>query len=339
MEPFITEEDIKKYDVKDMKSVLEEFPEQVRESWGKAERIQLTEQPNCIVVGGMGGSAIAGDLLKSYINSEEKLKLPFVVCRQYHLPSFVNNKSLVFISSYSGNTEETISMYNDAVRKNAQVVVITSGGKLKELAMKNQHTIIRVPQGIQPRNAVAYGFFPVLRILSNSGFINDKSKNVEHIIQLSRRPVVKEKAIELAEKISHRVPLIYASNILSAVAERWKTQFNENTKVHAFYNLFSELDHNEIVGFTNPNADYYVIMLRDVGEDRRIVKRMELTKDLIKKYKVPVTELGVSGDCLMTRMFTSILIGDWTSYFLAIYYRTDPTTVSVIEELKSKISS
>ena len=339
MEQFIKEEDIQKYDSQQMHAVLEDFPEQVKDAIERAKNVAFEETPNCIVVAGMGGSAIAGDLLKSYLYSLGDLKIPLVVARDYKLPNFVNKDSLVFISFYSGNTEETLSMYNDAVKRSANIVLVTSGGKLKEQALKKMHKVIRVPMGLQPRCAIAYSFFPILKVLENSAIIDSKKDAVNHLLSLARRPVIKEKAIELAEKMHGRVPLIYASNILSSVAERWKTQINENTKMHAFYNVFSELDHNEILGFTHANADYYVTILRDVSDDRKMVKRMELTKEIIKKQGIPVTEMVVSGDCLMTRMFTTILIGDWTSYYLAIKKGVDPTPVKLIEELKKQLKS
>ena len=142
---------------------------------------------------------------------------------------------------------------------------------------------------------------------------------------------------DLADKLVDKIPLIYTSDRLKAVAIRWKSEFNENSKVQSFYNVFPELGHNEIVGYTNLKGNFYVIILKDDGDYIRVKKRMDITKAMIKKKGVYATEIGITGGSLLTRIFSAIYIGDWTSYYLALKYSTDPTPVDVIEELKNAL--
>ena len=228
-------------DNSNMLKVLEDFPQQCRTALELPKGMSVSGKVDKIVVCGMGGSAVGGDLLKAYMHDS---KTPVFVVRDYNVPNFVDENSLVFAVSYSGSTEETLAAYEDALRKKAKIVAVTSGGQLGSMAKK----AIKIPAGLQPRAALGYLFFPILGVLNNSGIVDVKGKEIEEMLDiLSKTDDFKTVGERIAKKIGLRTPLIYASELLGAVAYRWKTQFNENSKSPAFHHVFAELNHNEIV--------------------------------------------------------------------------------------------
>jgi len=321
-------------DAEDMKSVIENFPNMCREGFRFGDKVEIKEKVYRIVVTGMGGSGISGDILKSCLHEES---INVHVCKDYKLFDFVDKKTLVFVVSYSGNTEETISAYQDAVKKQAQIVAICSGGKLANMAKKDRNSLIKIPVGIQPRLATAYLFFPMLKVLQKNKIIKNKDEEVHAVIDALEKPVFRDMAEDLVPKIVNKIPLIYASQRYYTTAMKWKTDINENTKIHAFYNIYPEFNHNEINGYVNKIGDFYVIIIRDEDEQYRIRKRMKATKEIIKNKGVNVTEIVIKGDNYLTKLFSTIYIGTWVSYFLALEYETDPTPVEIIEELKKKL--
>ncbi len=289
-----------------------------------------------VVVSGVGGSAIAGDVLKSYMH---RSKVPVFVCRSYDLPEFVDSGTLVFSVSYSGNTEETLSAVKKAFGKGAQVVAVSSGGKLIQQFVSMGRPYIKLPQGLQPRASLAYQLIPMLSVLSELGVIPDASKEITDAIN-SLRALSDEydrRASALAGKLLGKVPLIYASERFASVAYRWKTQLNENAKIHAFANFFSELNHNEVVGYSSLNANYHVVILEDEFDHKRIKSRMQLTRSLISSKGVSSTHIRVSGDSMLTRLLSAIYIGDLVSVHLAGLENIDPEPVELIEGFKKEL--
>ncbi len=321
-------------DKENMKSVLEEFPGQVKKGFELGGNIKAEEEIDKIVITGMGGSALPGEILRCYLDS----KIPVFVNKDYQLPEFVNSKTLVFAISYSGNTEETIYAYRTALRKGCSIVAIASGGKLDILARKQGIPLISIPRGMQPRSSYGFIFFSILRVLQNSGLIENIEKDIQLLEKaLEKKDMFHEKGEEFADLLVDKIPLIYSSQSMYAVAYKWKINFNENSKIHAFCNVFPEMNHNELVGYTNPNGDYYVIILKNDEDYHKVKLRMDITKELIKKKKVPVTEIEITGANQLIKMFSAIYIGDWVSYYLAIKNRTDPTPVVMVEDLKRNI--
>ncbi len=326
-----------KYDTENMRQAILQIPEQAEQGYKLAEALDFSKaggKHSGVIIAGMGGSALIGSLLQSYLY---RAAVPVFVVRDYFLPEWANKKTLVIAASYSGNTEETLNVYRMALRKGCRVVVIASGGALLEAASKHHVPIIKIPSGYQPRMTLGYQFFPLLNVLSNSGIIEDKKEDMKKTVEMLHKPVFREKAAELAEKIQDRIPIIYASNQFASIAYKWKINFNENSKQHAFYNVFPELNHNEMVGYTLLKAEYYAIIIKDEEDYHRIKKRMDITKEIIKKKGVKVTEIALAGPSLLTKMFSAIYIGDWTSYFLALRNKTDPTPVDVVEDFKKKL--
>lgn len=318
-------------DASNMLKVIEDFPQQCRTAIELPKGMSVSGKIDKIVVAGMGGSAVCGDLLKIYMHEH---KIPVFVVRDYKVPNFVDEKTLFFAVSYSGNTEETLSAFEDANKKNAKIIAVTTGGQLGVLAKK----VIKIPTGLQPRAALGYLFFPVLGVLSNSGIIDVESNKIDEMLSiLSKTDDFKIIGERLAKKIQNKTPIVYSSELFGAVAYRWKTQLNENSKSAAFHHVFSEMNHNEIVGYQSMNKnDFTTIFIRDKFDNERIKKRMDVTKEIIST-RVDVEEIFTRGEHLLSRLFSGIYYGDFVSYYLALANKIDPTPVNVIENLKKRL--
>ena len=318
-------------------ALVERFPEHLYEakSLGSGVRVSGVDK---VVIAGMGGSAIAGSLLQIYC-SEKAPNLHVHVSRSYEVPAFVDSKTLVFVSSYSGNTEETLSSFKSAMRKGARIVVVSSGGRILKQAEELNKPLVALPEGIQPRAALPYLFLPLLNVMHASGLIPDPSSEISAAIGSLKSAAsgYKERARSLAEKLVGKVPLIYSSDRFAGIAYRWKTQFNENAKIHAFSHFFPELNHNELVGFSKLNANYYAIMIEDEADSRRIKERIKLTKDIIGGKGVPSTQIVIKGEHLLTRILSAVHIGDLASVYLAKLTGVDPEPVAIIEDFKKQL--
>tara|TARA_Y100000310_G_C20658222_1_gene803165 strand:+ start:630 stop:1598 length:969 start_codon:yes stop_codon:yes gene_type:complete len=317
-------------DSQNMLQVIKEFPKQCREALSLPKGISASGQVDNIIVTGMGGSAMGGDLLRIYLSDTN---IPVYVNRDYKVPNFVNENSLVFVVSYSGNTEETLSSLNDAKEKNAQIIGITSGGKLAEECEK----VIQIPSGLQPRAALGYLFFPMLGILHNSNLARVKNEDLNEMLEiLKQTDKFNEAGEELSKKLKEKIPIIYASESLGAIAFRWKTQINENAKMPAFYNVFSEMNHNEIAGYKSMDMKFAAVIIRDKQDNERIKKRMDICREIMEGH-VTVEEIETQGESLLARMFSTIYLADFVSYYLALWNRVDPSPVEIIEDMKEKL--
>ena len=317
-------------DSQNMLQTIKDFSTQCREALGLPKGISASGDINNIIVTGMGGSAMGGDLLKIYLSDTN---IPVYVNRDYKLPKFVNEKSLVFAVSYSGNTEETLSALNDAKERNAQIIGITSGGKLAEECEK----VIKIPSGLQPRAALGYTFFPMLGVLHNTNIARVKNDELNEMLEiLKQTDKFNDTGEELSKKLKEKIPVIYASEALGAIAFRWKTQINENAKMPAFYNVFSEMNHNEIAGYKSMDHKFAAVIIRDKYDNDRIKKRMDICKEILEQY-VEVEEVETQGESLLARMFSAIYLGDFVSYYMALSNRVDPSPVEIIEGMKKKL--
>lgn len=317
-------------DSQNMLQAIKDFPRQCREALSLPKGLSISGEINNIVVAGMGGSAIGGDLLKIYLNDAN---IPVHVSRGYKLPKFVNENSLVFAVSYSGNTEETLSSLKDAKEKNAQIIGITSNGKIAGECKK----VIKIPSGFQPRAALGYLFFPMLGVLHNSNIARVKNEDLNEMLEiLKHTDKFNDYAQKLAKPLKGKIPIVYASEAFGAVAMRWKTQINENAKLPAFYNVFSEMNHNEIAGYQGMDKNFAAVIIRDKYDNERIKKRMDVCKEIIGA-RIDVEEVETQGNSLLARMFSAVHLGDFVSYHLALWNRVDPGPVEVIEYMKRKI--
>lgn len=363
----ILDGDFSELDKANMIELLEEFPLKMRDALrlGKEFYIPTDFSPASvsnsvptpssarsfknIVVLGMGGSAIGGDLLSDYLADE--LSIPIVVIRGYGIPKFVDENSLVFAVSYSGNTEETLSALKRCLEAKARVIALTSGGKLAILAQENNFPVIKVPVGIQPRAAISYLFFPILKALERLGLIKERSGETEETLNIlqelskkycARSPIKNNLAKEVALSLYQHLPLVYGSEgLLGVVAMRWKTQINENSKWPCFWNVFPELDHNEIVGYeieNSINLQVKIVYLQDKEGLLRVEQRREITRKIIEDKVAEFIICPTRGKGKMARMFSLIFLGDLASYYLAILNQVDPSPVVCIEDLKKELA-
>lgn len=346
------EKRIREIDRSDMFSLVLDFPRQLEEAVeiGVSSPIDLNiDHIDGIMVTGLGGSAIGGDLLRGYLAHE--IYLPIFVNRNYSLPEFVGCSTLVFASSYSGNTEETVAAYQEAVKRGAEVICLTTGGKLGALAREDGKPVVSLPSGFPPRTALGYLFVPMLIILSKVGLIEDKQVELNETVELLTRklheygpaiPTSQNPAKLLAQKLYRKLPIIYASSdCFDVVTIRWKTQLAENSKMLAYCSSFPELNHNEIVGWEGAAellSWLEVVVLRDKGDHPRIRKRMEITKGIIESEGGRVTEVWSEGDSLLARLFSLIWLGDFVSLYLAVLNGVDPTSIAKIDYLKQRLA-
>ncbi len=317
-------------DKDNMLDKIEAFPRWALQAFDLASA-KIAEKPvSRVVIAGMGGSGISGFLLKSYLQEE---RLPVEVVLGPELPKDIGKETLVFIVSYSGNTPETLDAYRNAQRKFCQIAVVTSGGKLAKKALSDEKMLIQIPDGLPPRTSLPFLFFPMLRVLQNTDLIKDQRDAVMNTVKILQNPEYKERGEQLATELKGRVVLIYASPLMAPAAYRWKCQFNENAKTPAYWNVFPELMHNEVEGFLNMNIEPHVLMLREDNLGGMVSRGFKAVKKQLKP-RCHVTELVFKEREPLSKLFSAVHIGDWASYFLAIKYDTDPTPVSVIEEIK-----
>lgn len=337
---------ISKYDHSNQFKVLKESFKQVEFAWNLEIDLRSinTSKIKDIVVTGLGGSAIGGDLLQNFLRKE--LTYPYSVNRNYELPVYADENTLVIASSYSGNTEETISALNHAIRKKCQIVCVTTGGKIDEIAHAKKIPVAKLLSGFQPRYALWIIFFTLLKIFHTLKLVPDQTKIVKQIIDHLKskgEEYSKEKneALQLAEKLVGYVPLIYGvSDYTSAVVARMKGQFNENAKLHAFYSNYPELDHNEIMGWESFGAqkmNLKLINILDKEYNPQVSKRFQITSQIIEKSGCEVINLDSKENDFRLRLVDLIYLGDWATYYLAVLRGFDPTSIGNINYLKEHL--
>lgn len=338
-------------DAEGMLAALWGLPEQCRAAWQAAKDFKIPasyRDIDKVLVLGMGGSAIGGDLVRSI--TEGEARIPIIVHRDYNLPHFVSENTLVIASSYSGNTEETLSGYRSAVKVGAKLIVITTGGRLGELAVENgTPTLTNTYQG-QPRAAIGFGVFPILMILQKVGLLWDKRKDTEEAFYVLERlrdtlnesvPLKDNPAKQMAERLVGKLPIIYGSGFTSESAHRWKTQINENAKIWAFHEAFPELNHNASVGFQYPREiaeNVRVIFLVGTSMNRRMKLRYEVTAELLEQAGVGYDYIQAEGEGSLAQVMSLVYLGDYVSCYLAMKNGTDPTPVEAIDFLKKRLA-
>jgi len=345
---------MKKIDKSDMLALLTSFPAQCRKAKEIGERFSIGADyfSGCsgILFTGLGGSAIGADLIRSYLADE--MPVPIFVNRNYTLPAFVSEKTLVIASSYSGNTEETVSAYKDARARGARMIAITSGGEIAAMASSDGIPLVTIPGGLPPRCALGYSFFPNLILISKLGLIPDQGQKIDAAIRMLERlrdtkvgPEVGKGANvaqAIARKLHGKFPVVYGGqDRIDSVVVRWRGQLAENSKAIASSHIFPEMNHNEIVGWQNPKdlmKKLIVVLLRDRGDHPRTAKRMDITKRLIENEGAKVLEVASAGESILERVFSLICIGDFVSYYLAILYGVDPTPVDRVTYLKKELA-
>lgn len=315
--------------------ILKNFPSQFSFE-PKIENEEKLKTAQNFIVAGMGGSHLAGDIIKSLLP-----ELNIKVHSDYGLPYISNPEETLFVaSSYSGNTEETLDALNTAVKRGINCCAVGSGGKLIEIAKENNIPYIKIPDiKSQPRFALGYSFVSILKLIGENSLLNQTGMLTEKL----NSKTAEEKGKELAEKLQNKIPIIYSSSKYSSAAYIWKIKFNETSKIPAFYNTFPELNHNEMTGFDTKEKTmqmmekFHFVFLKDVNDNERVLKRMEIMRNLLEKQELKVEVFTLEGESQMHKIFDSFIVADFASYYLAEFYGNDPEQVPIVEEFKKMI--
>jgi glucose/mannose-6-phosphate isomerase len=309
--------------------------------------VNLSQAPEAVhevVFAGMGGSALGALLALSWPGFAK----PFEICRNYDIPSYVDSDTLFFASSYSGNTEETLSALEQAIEKQCIIVVITSGGKLAEIARERGYPLLLVPTGLQPRHAALYGLKALLSVTDAFGLTHGKAAELaaeaeflKHEVAewLPTRPTKHNWAKQIAQEIIGKSAVIYAGPKLAPTAYKWKISLNENAKHVAWTNQLPEFDHNEFIGWTKQPVDkpYAVIDLRSSFDHPRIAKRFVLAERLLSGMRPSPVVVNARGDTALQQLLSSIALGDFVSLYVALLNGVNPTPVDLIESFKQAL--
>jgi glucose/mannose-6-phosphate isomerase len=323
----------------DMVGAIRSLPDHLRDALWRVESARLQPYEDCsgVMVCGMGGSAIGGDLAAAALGS--RLANPLTVIRGYGLPVWTPTDRVVLCSSYSGDTEETLACYEAAEALGAARIAATTGGQLAEAARRDGVPVIGLPAGLEPRAAVGYMFTVAAEVASLCGSdtirmeIDSSAAHLE-----AQRDGLAERASTFAADLEGTVPAIYGSDLTAPVAYRWKTQINENAKAPAFFHLLPELDHNEIVGWEGAAGHRMAaVFLEDRDQHPRERQRIELTSELIASHAESVLRVETEGESRTERMLWAVMLGDLVSLHLAARRGADPSSTEAIDRLKDEL--
>lgn len=317
-----------------MEEAIKNFPKQFL--WEpEIENATQWKQFKGFILVGMGGSHLQGDIFQTVVPG-----FNLSVHQDYGLPPWplsVLKETLVIASSYSGNTEETISAFQEAISRHIPVAAISVGGKLLDLAKQHAVPYIQIPDtGIQPRMALGFTFRALAKMVGKDNLLKD----ARGLVSLLKPEILEKRGKELAQKLQGKIPVLYASNRNYALAYNWKIKFNEGGKIPAFANVFPELNHTEMTGFDiqestkNLSSRFHFILLKDSQDHPRIQKRMEVLTAMYKERGFQVETIELEGSSALERVFSSLLLADWTSFYAASFYGTDPELVPMVEEFK-----
>lgn len=302
--------------------------------------------PSAIVVSGMGGSALAALLAKKVF---DEISVPFEISREYHAPKYTTHDTLFIASSYSGNTEETLSSFDEAVGRGAKVAVIASGGKLIERAQKAGIAYIQLPTGLQPRMAVIYNLRALTTLLVSAGVLpltrlDELSETADFLRSESEKwsaeqPAASNDAKSYAFAAVGKTPVIYGGPLTSPAAYKWKISFNENAKNVAFWNEFPEFNHNEFIGWTSHPVEkpFAVFDLLSSFDHPQIKKRFEITDKLLSGQRPKSRAIELKGDTLLKQLLWASILADYVTIYVAILNGVNPVPVPLIEKLKSQL--
>ena len=344
-------QEIQEIDKESMQAEIDGLPEQLENAWlsGLRQPLPAIAKPTQVLIAGMGGSAIGADLVAGYV--EPDCGVPVFVLRDYTLPAWAKGlNTLVITSSHSGNTEETLSVYDQAVAANCQIIAITRGGKLGERARENGHPVWTFQHDGQPRSAVGFSFGLLLALFFRLGLVPDQSQNMATALQAMRAqksslqvdsPVHQNPAKRLAGQLVGRWVAVIGSGVLAPVARRWKGQLSEVAKAWAQFEFLPEADHNTLAGTQNPEevlSKTTVVFLRSPSDHPRNRLRSELTMRGFMLAGMGTDFYEAKGDNRLAHLWTTLHFGDYVSYYLALSYEVDPTPIPAIQDLKAAMS-
>jgi glucose/mannose-6-phosphate isomerase len=327
-----------------MYQLIKDFPQQMRHAIELGENISIKTTffvpIQNIVVSGMGGSGIGGDLLSELMEGE--IKVPIIGNKGYTLPSFVGANSVVILSSYSGNTEETLSVGQQAQANGLKPICITSGGTLAEMAKENGWDLVIIPSGRPPRASLGYSCIQLFYVLFKLNLI-DISFKAKLIASADLMENTQSEVMQLAEsitqKLQNKIIITFSEDKLSSVALRFKQQVNENSKAHLWVNALPEMNHNELVAWRERNEDLAVVYLVTKDMNTRVRERMAFNRPVIEKVTPHVFEIEAKGEDTYQEHFYLIHLTDWISYYLGVAKGYDPMEIDVLIALKNHMSS
>lgn len=339
---------VKNIDKSNLRQIILDFPKQFKPGLEAAEKIKIAGPFDKIAICGMGGSALAGALLKMIWG--QTVKMPeIIIWRNYGLPAHLGTNSLIIAVSYSGNTEETLSAFRAALNGKYTTISISHGGKLEELARKNKIPFVKIPgEIIPPRSALGYIFAILTQIFASAELIPEPylRQLVKTTEELNPQALESE-GKKLTKKINKKIPLIYVSEKWEELAHNWKVKFNENAKIPAFFNVFPELHHNEMNAFEfagqriqNPYLkNFCSLIFENPDENIRIMEGIKIFSAFLKKQKVAVIPITLKGKDIFQKVFGNLILADWTSYYAALKRGIDPTPTPIIEKFKKQMAS
>lgn len=324
-----------------MKTLVQNFTNQLKEAKLISDKA-IVSKGNAIanvVVTGLGGSGIGGTILQELISNS--CSVPIIINKDYFLPTFVNENTLVIVSSYSGNTEETLGAMQQAISKKAQISCITSGGKILEMAKQHQYDFIEIPGGNPPRSCIGYSLVQLIRVMIAKGFapaslMVDLEKSIDLLEK--ENELIKKEAQIIAEKLTNKLAVIYSLGACEGVAVRFRQQINENGKQLCWHHTFPEMNHNELVGWTVKNDNLVVVTFHTSFDFERTQKRYEVCKPVFEKYSNSVIDIKAKGESKLEQFLYLINIGDWISCYIADIRQIDPVEVKIIDHLKSELA-
>ncbi|MDI1356286.1 MAG: bifunctional phosphoglucose/phosphomannose isomerase [bacterium] len=324
-----------------MKDLVQNFMNQLRDAKSIAEKAIISPGKNIhnILITGMGGSGIGGTIISELV--ADSCSVPITINKDYFVPGFVNENTLVIVSSYSGNTEETLSTMEKAIAKKAQITCITSGGKVMELAKQHQFDFIEIPGGNPPRSSIGYCLVQIIKILVAKGFADQKLFiDLEKTIALLEKENsnIKSEGKTIASKLVNKFPIIYSLGTCEGTVVRFRQQINENSKMLCSHHTLPEMNHNELVGWTVKNDAMVVITFHTSFDYARTKKRYEVCRPIFEKYSSGVIDITAKGESKLEQFFYLINIGDWISCYVADIRRIDPVEVNVINLLKNELA-
>lgn len=325
-----------------MKELVASFPQQLEAALkiGQNYKFKNPAQPvTNVLLSGLGGSGIGGSIVQNYV--ADKLKVPFCVNKDYFQPKFVDSNTLVIICSYSGNTEETIASFKQAIKAKAQIVAITSGGEIAEMCAQRGIDCVLIPAGNPPRASIGYSIVQILYTLRRYKLLKEKfDQDIAAAIDLLKTDSkdIRKKAKAIAQKLAGKLPIIYAAANYEGLAVRVRQQLNENSKILTWHNVIPEMNHNELVGWRQKDEHKIVLLLRNADDYERTQLRMEINKKVIRKYTPHILEVYSKGNSYWERIFYFIHLTDWVSVDLAALNEMDATEVQVINELKGALA-
>lgn len=325
-----------------MDTLIEQFPSQIKEAIDIASRTTFNDHQqsiNKVVLIGMGGSGIGGDIVKNFILNEAKV--PFLVSKSYSAPAYIDKNTLVIVSSYSGQTEETLSALSQIENTGAKIVCISSGGEVLKTAKDKNYDFVALPDNYSsPRACLGYSVVSQLILLNKLNLINDSIvKNLKTSVDLIKFNIedIQLEAQKIAKRLFSTIPIIYTTDQFESVAVRFRQQLNENSKMLAWHNVIPEMNHNELVGWRS-KKNVSVIYFRSKNELERNAIRIKINQNIISEYCDNVLNVYAKGQSLVEQSMYLIHLGDWISFYLAIMNKMDSIEVNVIDHLKSELA-